>query len=59
MDDRVLVSTAPVTRTDTVTAIDTVTAHQFVTEVSTDFYTITHKAYDIDQQVVTSTIVQT
>ena len=59
VDDRVFVSTAPVTKTDTVTVTDTLTAHIFVTDVSTDFYTITHKAYDIRQQVVTSTLVQT
>ena len=58
-NDRVFVSTVPVLLTGTVTVTDTSTKFQCATEVSTEFYTVYHSSYDINQQVVTSTVIQT
>ena len=59
VDDVVFVKKAPITRTDTVTVTDIKTGYQFATEVSTDLYTVTHSAYDIRQQVITSVVTET
>ena len=59
VDDRVSLIRQPFSKTETITVTDTKTSYQYPTEVVTDVFTITHRAYDIQQQVITSTIVET